>query len=119
MYLILYIDRVNIVSSAPLIKSELHLSNTQPGLVFSSFAIFYAIFQIVGGWIGDRLGARSTLTLCCALVAVSTVLTGAVNGFGSLFTARLVLGLGEGAAFPTATRAMTMWFPKARRAFAQ
>jgi MFS family permease len=119
MYLILYIDRVNIATAAPLIKSELHLSNTQLGLIFSSFAIFYAIFQIVGGWIGDRLGARLTLTLCCALVAVSTVLTGQVNGFASLFTARLVLGLGEGAAFPTATRAMTIWFPKARRAFAQ
>ena len=119
MYLILYIDRVNIATAAPLIKSELHLSNTQLGLAFSSFAIFYAVFQIAGGLIGDRLGARLTLTLCCALVAVSTVLTGAVNGFASLCTARLVLGLGEGAAFPTATRAMTIWFPKSRRAFAQ
>jgi MFS family permease len=119
MYLILYIDRVNIATAAPLIKSELHLSNTQLGLVFSSFAIFYAIFQIVGGWIGDHLGARLTLTLCCALVATATIFTGAVDGFASLFTARLVLGLGEGAAFPTATKAMTIWFPKERRAFAQ
>ena len=119
MYLILYIDRVNIATAAPLIKADLHLSNTQLGLAFSSFAIFYAIFQIVGGWIGDRLGARLTLTLCCAVVAVATVVTGAVSGFASLFAARLVLGLGEGAAFPTATRAMTMWFPKERRGFAQ
>ena len=119
MYLILYIDRVNIATAAPLIKTDLHLSNTQLGLVFSSFAIFYAVFQIVGGWIGDRLGARLTLTLCCAVVAVATALTGAVNGFASLFAARLALGLGEGAAFPTATRAMTMWIPKARRGFAQ
>ena len=119
MYLILYIDRVNIATAAPLIKADLHLSNTQIGLAFSSFAIFYAVFQIVGGWIGDRLGARLTLTLCCAVVAVATVLTGAVTGFASLFAARLALGLGEGAAFPTATRAMTMWIPKPRRAFAQ
>ncbi len=119
MYLILYIDRVNIATAAPLIKAELHLSNTQLGLVFSSFAIFYAVFQILGGWIGDRLGARLTLTLCCGVVSLATVLTGAVGGFGSLFAARLALGFGEGAAFPTATRAMTMWIPKARRGFAQ
>jgi len=119
MYLILYIDRVNIATAAPLIKADLHLSNTQLGLAFSSFAIFYAIFQVVGGWIGDRLGARLTLALCCAVVAAATVLTGAVAGFASLFAARLVLGLGEGAAFPTATRAMTIWIPQARRGFAQ
>jgi MFS family permease len=119
MYLILYIDRVNIATAAPLIKADLRLSNTQLGLVFSSFAIFYAVFQIVGGWLGDRLGARLTLTLCCAVVAVATVFTGAVSGFASLFAARLALGLGEGAAFPTATRAMTIWIPKARRGFAQ
>jgi MFS family permease len=119
MYLILYIDRVNIATAAPLIRADLHLSNTQLGLALSSFAIFYAVFQIIGGWIGDRLGARLTLTLCCAVVAAATVFTGAVTGFASLFAARLALGLGEGAAFPTATRAMTVWIPKARRGFAQ
>jgi MFS family permease len=119
MYLILYIDRVNIATAAPLIKADLHLSNTRLGLIFSSFAIFYAVFQIIGGWIGDRLGARLTLTLCCGVVAVATILTAAVGGFASLFTARLALGFGEGAAFPTATRAMTIWIPKARRGFAQ
>ena len=119
MYLILYVDRVNIATSAPLITAELHLSNTQLGLVFSSFAIFYAVFQIIGGWIGDRLGARLTLALCGGVVMIATILTGAATGFGSLFTLRLILGLGEGAAFPTATRAMTVWIPKSRRAFAQ
>lgn len=119
MYLILYIDRVNIATAAPLIQRDLDLSNTQLGMVFSSFAIFYAIFQIVGGWIGDRLGARLTLALCCGVVAAATVLTGAVGGFGSLFAARLALGFGEGAAFPTATRAMTIWVPQPRRGFAQ
>jgi MFS family permease len=95
MYLILYVDRVNIATAAPLIKSDLHLSNTQLGLVFSSFAIFYAVFQLVGGWIGDRLGARLTLTICCAIVAVATVLTGAAGGFASLFVLRMALGSGK------------------------
>jgi len=119
MYLILYIDRVNIATAAPLIKSDLHLSNTQLGLVFSAFALPYALFQLIGGWIGDRLGPRLTLTICCAIVAVATAATGAVGGFASLFVARLALGFGEGAAFPTGTRAMATWTPESRWGFAQ
>jgi MFS family permease len=53
------------------------------------------------------------------MVAVATALTGAVGGFASLFAARFGVGLGEGAAFPTATRAMASWVPTRQRAFAQ
>jgi MFS family permease len=119
MYFILYVDRVNIATVAPLVRADLTLSNTQLGLVFSAFAIPYAVFQLIGGWIGDRWGARLTLTACCAIVAAATVLTGAATGFASLFAIRLAVGFGEGAAFPTATRAMTSWMPKARWSSAQ
>jgi MFS family permease len=119
MYMILYVDRVNIATVAPLIRVDLNLSNTQLGLAFSAFAIFYTVFQVIGGWIGDRLGARATLTLCCAVVAAATIMTGAARGLASLLGARLALGLGEGGAFPTATRAMTIWVPESRRALAQ
>src|SRR5580698_11629783 len=106
LYLILFVNRVNISTAAPLIKSDLKLTNTQLGLVFSAFAIPYAVFQLIGGWIGDKFGPRLTLSVCCAMVGVSTILTGAARGFVSLFALRLALGFGEGAAFPTATRAM-------------
>jgi len=119
MYFILYVDRVNIATVAPLVKADLNLSNTQLGLVFSAFAIPYALFQLIGGWIGDRWGARFTLAACCAIVAAVTVLTSLANGFASLFALRLALGFGEGAAFPTATRAMTSWLPEARWGSAQ
>src|SRR5256885_1532194 len=104
---------------APLIKSDLGITNTQLGLVFSAFAIPYAVFQLIGGWIGDRLGARLTLTLCCAIVALSTILTSTTSGVASLFAARLALGFGEGAGFPTATRAMASWTSRGRWGFAQ
>ena len=119
MYLILFVNRVNLSTAEPLIKADLHLSNTELGLAFSAFAIPYALFQLVGGWIGDRFGPRLTLSVCCAIVAVATVLTGAAGGFVSLFALRLVLGFGEGAAFPTATRAMASWTPVAKWGFAQ
>ena len=48
LYLLLYIDRVNIGILAPLIRADLGLSNTQMGLVFSAFSIPYAFFQLFG-----------------------------------------------------------------------
>lgn len=119
MYFALFVARVSISTAAPLMKSDLGLSNGQLGLAFSAFALPYAFFQLVGGWIGDRCGPRLTLTACCLIVAAATVLTGAANGFASLFALRLALGFGEGAAFPTATRAMTSWTPPHRWGFAQ
>jgi MFS family permease len=119
MYLILFMNRVSLSTAAPLMKADLRLSNAQLGFVFSAFAIPYAVFQLIGGWIGDRLGPRFTLTACCAIVTAATVLTGAAGGFVSLFALRVALGFGEGAAFPTATRAMSSWTPVGSWAFAQ
>lgn len=119
LYMILFMDRVNISAVATLVKGDLHLSNSRMGLVFSAFAIPYAMFQLVGGWVGDRLGPRVALSLCCVVVSVTTILTGLAGGFGSLFALRLALGFGEGAAFPTATRAMSRWTPSGRWGFAQ
>jgi MFS family permease len=119
LYLLLYIDRVNIATAAPLIRADLGLSNTQMGLVFSAFSIPYALLQLFGGWVADRFGPRLTLSVCCVLVAVATMLMGAVGGFASLVALRLLLGLAEGPAFPTATRAMSAWTPAAQWGFAQ
>jgi len=119
LYLILFVNRVNISTAAPLMKVDLHLTNTQLGLAFSAFAIPYAFFQLIGGWIGDKFGPRLTLSVCCAMVCACTVLTGAAGGFAALFALRLALGFGEGAAFPTATRAMSNWTPVGSWGFAQ
>jgi MFS family permease len=59
MYLILNVDRVNISMAAPLIKADLGLSNTQLGLAFSAFAYPYALFQLIGGYFGDKFGRAS------------------------------------------------------------
>src|SRR5580700_4488932 len=119
MYMIFYIDRVNISTAAPLIKADLGLSNTQLGLAFSAFAYPYALFQLIGGYFGDKFGARLTLFVSGLIVCAATAATGAVGGLASLFAARLALGIGEGAAFPTATRAMAVWVPERSWGFAQ
>ncbi|HTA67655.1 MAG TPA: MFS transporter, partial [Bryobacteraceae bacterium] len=99
--------------------ADLKLGNTELGLVFSAFAFPYALFQLIGGWIGDRFGAWLVLTACLIMVALSTALTGAAGGLASLFAIRLAVGFGEGAAFPTATRAMASWTPAGSWGFAQ
>jgi MFS family permease len=119
MYLVTYIDRVNIATAAPLMQKELGLSNRDFGWAVSAFAYPYAFFQIAGGWVGDKLGARWTLVICGTIWSLATALIGAVEGLASLFAARILLGIGEGAAFPTATRALSAWMPAGRRGWAQ
>jgi sugar phosphate permease len=119
MYLITYVDRVNISTSANLIRQELKLSNAQLGFVLSAFGYPYLVFQIFGGWIGDRFGPRRTLFLCGLVWAGATILTGFSAGVVALFLCRLLVGVGEGATFPVATRAMQGWTPVGRRGFAQ
>lgn len=119
MYFITYVDRVNVSTAASQFGAELHLSHTEIGFVFSAFAYPYLVFQIIGGWVGDRFGPRRTLTVCAVIWAAATVMTGLAGGFVSLIIARLLLGLGEGATFPTATRAMSNWMPADKRGFAQ
>jgi MFS family permease len=119
LYVILYVDRTNIATAAPLIKRDLSLSNAQIGLIFSAFAVPFAAIQLVGGLFGDAFGPRLILAACCAIVGVSTILTGLAGGLVSLLVARMALGLGEGAANSTATRAMSAWIPVEWWGFAQ
>src|SRR3989454_1092261 len=119
MYLITYVDRVNISTAADAIRRELGLSNTELGILQSAFGYPYLLFQVFGGWIGDRFGPRRTLFLCGIVWAIATILTGVTGGLVSLFFARVLLGIGEGATFPVATRAMQNWTPIGRRGFAQ
>ena len=119
MYLVMYIDRVNIATVAPRMTADLGLDNTEFGLAISAFSYPYALFQLIGGWVSDRFGPRRSLMLSGLVVCVATICTGLVGGLSSLIAARVVLGFGEGSAFPTATRALSVWMPRARWGFAQ
>jgi len=119
MYLITYVDRVNIATAATEIRRELALTNTQLAFILSAFGYPYILFQIFGGWVGDRVGARRTLFVCGLVWASATILTGFAGSLLTLFLVRLLIGVGEGATFPVATRAMQAWTEPGRRAFAQ
>lgn len=119
MYFIAYIDRVNMSVAGPIIRDEMGLSNIELGLVFSAFAYPYAAMQIMGGWLADKFGPRKVLIVLSIIWGVATLLTGFVGSIAALLVMRFALGLGEGGAFPTATRAFTYWMPITQRGFAQ
>ncbi|HEV3017539.1 MAG TPA: MFS transporter [Burkholderiaceae bacterium] len=119
MYFITYLDRVNVSAASVGFGPQFNLNKTEVGLVFSAFAYPYLVFQIIGGWVSDRFGARRTLIACGALWAAATALTGLATGLASLLMARVLLGLGEGATFPAATCAMSRWVAKGERGYAQ
>src|SRR5271169_6508104 len=91
MYFITYVDRVNVSTAASEFGKELDLSKTQIGFVFSAFAYPYLLFQIIGGWVGDRFGPRRTLTVCSLIWAGATILTGLSGGLISMVIARVLL----------------------------
>jgi ACS family D-galactonate transporter-like MFS transporter len=75
--------------------------------------------QILGGWMADRFGPRRVLAALSLLWATATILTGLSWSVASLVAFRILVGVGEGGAFPTATRAFTYWLPVRERGFAQ
>jgi MFS family permease len=119
MYGLTYIDRINVNTAGPILQRDLHLDSSQLGWVFSAFGWAYLCLQVSGGWFSDRFGARLTLAVCGLVWSISTIMIGAVGGFAALIAYRVVLGLGEGATFPTATRALSDWTPPNLRGYVQ
>jgi sugar phosphate permease len=119
MYLITYLDRVNISTAAPVISKEFGFDKVTMGLIFSAFVWAYALFQVPGGWLGDRFGARNVLTIIVSYWSVMTAATAAAAGATSFMIVRFLFGIGEAGAFPGATRAMQLWYPRQERGFVQ
>jgi sugar phosphate permease len=119
MYLITYLDRVNISTVAPVISKEFNFDKVTMGFIFSAFVWSYALFQVPGGWLGDRFGPRRVLAVIVSYWSVMTALTSAAVGATSFFVVRFLFGVGEAGAFPVATRAMQLWYPRRERGLVQ
>jgi MFS family permease len=119
LFAVMYLDRVNIAAAAASLKADFTLSNTEMGVIFSAFSWAYLGSVIFGGWGARRFGAKSTLAMCVVIVGVGTIATGLAGGLETLFVARLMVGMGEGPAFPAATQAMRNWYPPHRFGYIQ
>ena len=115
MYLVSYLDRGIISVVQPEIRAEFGLSLSDMGLVLAAFTWAYALGQVPAGWLGDRFGPRKVLTALLAWTSAAAMMTGAATGIVTLFSSRLLLGIGEAGAFPVASRGMQLWFPPSER----
>jgi ACS family glucarate transporter-like MFS transporter len=108
---IVYLDRVCISTASLVIKSELGLSDSQIGYVFSIYTIAYALFEVPGGWLVDRYGARWMLTRIVVGWSLMTAATGIAWSFSSLFVVRMLFGMGEAGAYPSMAWVFGRWLP--------
>lgn len=117
--IITYIDRVCISKAAPLIQADLHFTKEQMGYIFSAFTLAYALFEIPGGWLGDKMGPRRVLMRVVAWWSIFTAATGYAWNYTTMLVCRFLFGAGEAGAFPNITKMFTIWLPQKERGMAQ
>jgi MFS family permease len=100
-------------------QQDMGLTKTQMGYAFTAFGIAYGLFEIPGGWLGDRFGPRLVLLRVVSLWSIFTIATGWAWNLASLVVSRFLFGAGEAGCFPNITKAFTHWFPPAERVRAQ
>src|SRR5579885_279811 len=119
VYMITYMDRVVISNAAPVIRKDLGFSLVTMGWILASFRWSYALFQIPGGWLGDRIGPRRALALIVTWWSLFTSATALAWSAASMIAIRFLFGIGEAGAFPIATRSLSRWLLPGERGFAQ
>jgi MFS family permease len=125
--MITYLDRVCMGTVAPHIQKEFDLGDDQVGLIFSAFALAYALFEVPSGLLGDLFGPRKTLIRIVLWWSFFTATTGLIwptvgwpwLAFGLMVAVRFLFGMGEAGAYPNITRAFHNWFPFRERGSAQ
>jgi MFS transporter, ACS family, glucarate transporter len=118
-YMITYMDRQILAVARPVIMKDLGISLLMMGGIQFGFRLSYSLFQIPGGWLGDRIGARRALTLIVAWWSAFTAFTGLAWNAVSMRVIQVLFGLGEAGAFPIATRSLSRWMRPTERGFAQ
>ena len=99
-----YVDRGNLATAAPLLKSDLRLTNAQYGLLVSAFFWVYVPGQIIAAWLVQRINAYRTLAIGLGIWSAATVASGFAAGFATLLLFRVLLGIGESAGFPASSK---------------
>ena len=119
MAFLMYMERGAIGTAAPNIMRDFRIDKITMGWSVSAFNWSYALFQVPGGWMADRFGARIVLAGAIAWWSAFTAGTGLSFNAISLAITRLLFGVGEAAAFPAGSRALARWLPAEQRAFGQ
>jgi ACS family hexuronate transporter-like MFS transporter len=113
-----YVDRQTLSLLSPFLKQLYHWTNSDYANLLIGFRVAYSIGQCVCGRLMDRVGTRRGLTFSVLWYSIVSMATSLAGGFYSFATLRFLLGAGESANWPGATKAVSEWFPKRERAFA-
>ncbi len=113
-----YMDRQTLSLLGSYLKNSYHWTNSDYADLVIAFRVAYAIGQTLCGRWMDRIGTRHGITISVAFYSLVSVLTPLANGFFSFMGFRLMLGFGESANWPAATKAVSEWFPAKERALA-
>ena len=117
VYTFNFIDRVILGILVPPIKADLHLTDTQLGLLGgTAFALFYTALGVPIGWLADRVNRVWIITVSLALWSAFSGASGLAQNFLQLFMARLGVGIGEAGGVAPAYSLISDYFPSARRA---
>ncbi len=107
-----YIDRQTFSVLGPILKQEFRWTNADFALAIIAFRVAYSFGQLGSGRLLDRLGTRLGLTLTVAFYSAVAMTTSLASGLLSFCAFRFLLGLGESANWPGATKAVSEWFPR-------
>jgi MFS family permease len=117
VYTFNFIDRQIVGILAVPIKSELHLSDSQLGLMGGlAFALFYTFLGIPIARLADRVSRTGIMTAALALWSLMTAVCGLTHSFSQLFMARLGVGVGEAGGVAPAYSLICDYFPPKERA---
>jgi predicted MFS family arabinose efflux permease len=114
-----YLDRMALAVLLEPIRRDLHITDTQAGLIAGlAFALFYAFLGMPIARLADRGNKGRILAGCMVIWSGMTCLTGAAMSFGTLFLARMGVGIGEAGCAPTSFAILSEIFPSQRRPLA-
>ncbi len=113
-----YIDRQTLAVLSPFLKQTYHWSNSDYAVLLIGFRVSYSLGQTLCGRLMDRVGTRQGLTMSVLWYSLVSIATSLASGFYSFASFRVLLGAGESANWPGATKAVSEWFPKQERALA-
>ncbi|RIA92786.1 major facilitator superfamily domain-containing protein [Glomus cerebriforme] len=115
--LINYADRSNIAVAIVYMAKEFDWSSTTQGLVLSSFFVGYITTQVLGGAVADKFGGKWVLGVAAVGWTTFTLLTpsAAKLGLNYLLPCRILLGITEGAGFPSVHSLIASWAPLEER----
>jgi ACS family D-galactonate transporter-like MFS transporter len=113
-----YLDRSNLSIAAPAMRDALGFDTAQMGYVLSAFGWTYALFQIPGGWLVDRVAPRLLFAVLVIGWSIATIMLGFTTSVAGLMIVRMLVGALEAPSYPINNRVVTTWFPERERATA-